>query len=101
MSTSRSIRDIVVGVSWPVSIKKYCPFSWQCFATVRIAPHLGSLDRLTATFPHPGGDIKIEYRREGSGLDATITLPADLTGSFLYNGKTQPLHTGLNKIQAK
>jgi hypothetical protein len=71
------------------------------FATVRIAPHLGSLDHLTATFPHPRGDIKIEYRREGSGLDATITLPADLTGSFLYNGKTQPLHSGLNKIQAK
>jgi alpha-L-rhamnosidase len=71
------------------------------FATVRIAPHLGSLDHLSATFPHPKGDIKIEYRREGQNLAATITLPAGLTGSFLYNGKTQPLRSGLNKIQAR
>ena len=71
------------------------------FATVRIAPHLGALDHLSATFPHPQGDIKVEYRREGSGLDATITLPSTLTGSFVYKGKTQPLEPGLNKIHAK
>ncbi len=71
------------------------------FATVRIAPHLGSLDHLNATFPHPKGDIKVEYHRDGSALDATITLPGDLTGIFLYNGKTQPLNSGINKIQVK
>jgi hypothetical protein len=71
------------------------------FATVRIAPHLCSLDHVTATFPHPQGDIKVEYRREGPGLAATVILPGSLTGSFIYNGKPHPLAPGLNKIQAK
>ncbi|WP_348261730.1 alpha-L-rhamnosidase C-terminal domain-containing protein [Telmatobacter sp. DSM 110680] len=71
------------------------------FATVRIAPHLGSLDHLNVTFPHPEGDIKVEYRREGSELTASVTLPGTLTGTFVFNGKTQPLKPGLNNIRAK
>jgi len=71
------------------------------FATVRIAPHLGSLDHLTATFPHPQGDIKVEYRLERQGFTATVVLPGKLTGSFVYKGKSQPLVPGSNKIQAK
>ena len=35
------------------------------FATVRIAPHLGSLPSLTATYPHPQGTIKVEYHPPG------------------------------------
>ncbi len=71
------------------------------FATVRIAPHLGSLDHVTATFPHPQGDIKIEYRRDGQGLTASVTLPGGLTGSFIYNGKPHSLSPGLNKFRAQ
>ncbi|MDR3726458.1 MAG: alpha-L-rhamnosidase C-terminal domain-containing protein [Terracidiphilus sp.] len=70
------------------------------FATVRIAPNLGALPSLTATYPHPQGEIKVEYQRHGSGLAATVTLPGKLTGVFVYNGKTWPLTPGLNKIQA-
>jgi alpha-L-rhamnosidase len=70
------------------------------FKTVRIAPHLGSLPSLTATYPHPDGMIQVEYRREGSGLDATVTLPAALHGAFVYAGKTWPLHPGTNQIHA-
>jgi hypothetical protein len=71
------------------------------FATVRIAPNLGALPSLTATYPHPQGEIKVEYQRHGSGLTATITLPAKLTGTFVFNGKTWPLNPGLNKIQTQ
>jgi hypothetical protein len=71
------------------------------FATVRIAPHLGPLDHLTATFPHPLGDIKVEYHREGSELTATISLPANLPGNFIYNGTTYPLKPGRNNIRGK
>ncbi len=71
------------------------------FATVRIAPHLGPLDHLTATFPHPLGEIKVEYHREGPGLTATITCPGTLAGTFVFNGKTQPLKPGINEITAK
>jgi hypothetical protein len=71
------------------------------FASVRIAPHLGTLNSLNASFPHPKGEIKVEYKREGSGLDATITLPGDLLGTFLVNGNVQSLNPGVNQIHAK
>jgi hypothetical protein len=69
------------------------------FATVRIAPHLGTLPSLTATYPHAEGIIKVEYRRQGDSLNATITLPGNLTGSFVFNGKVRPLKPGVNHIQ--
>jgi hypothetical protein len=71
------------------------------FATVRIAPHLGNLPSLTATYPHPEGLIKVEYHRQGSGLDSLITLPGKLTGTFVFNGKTWPLNPGDNEIRAR
>jgi hypothetical protein len=70
------------------------------FATVRIAPHLGALPSLKAAYPHPDGEIKVEYRRQGAALDATITLPGKLTGTFLFNGRNWPLQPGVNHIQA-
>jgi hypothetical protein len=69
------------------------------FATVRIEPHLGDMPSLTASYPHPEGTIKVEYRRRGAGLDATITLPGKLTGSFVLNGRTWPLNPGVNNVQ--
>ena len=71
------------------------------FSTVRVAPHLGSLDHLTATYPAPQGDIKVEYLRDGSALNATITLPGNLSGQFVLNGRSQPLQPGVNKIQSR
>ena len=68
------------------------------FATVRIAPHLGALPSLQASFPHPQGMIEVAYQRRGSGVNATITLPGKLTGSFVFNGKSWPLAPGLNSI---
>jgi hypothetical protein len=70
------------------------------FATVRIAPHLAALPSLTATFPHPQGEIKVEYQRKGSGLSGTVTLPGSLSGTFVLNGKSLPLHPGVNQIAA-
>jgi hypothetical protein len=70
------------------------------FATVRIAPHLGSLPALKAAFPHPEGLIEVAYQRQGAGLDATITLPGKLTGVFIFNGQSWPLTPGLNRIKA-
>jgi alpha-L-rhamnosidase len=71
------------------------------FATVRVAPHLGSLPSLTATFPHPYGIIKVQYTRMNTGLKATVLLPDKLTGSFEFNGKTWPLKPGDNTIEAR
>jgi hypothetical protein len=71
------------------------------FETVRIAPHMGELPRLTATFPHPQGEIRVEYTREGEGLNARITLPGSLKGNFVFNGKTWPLKPGENMVSAR
>ena len=71
------------------------------FETVRIAPHLGELPELTATFPHPQGEIRVEYKRDGGGLDAKITLPGSLKGSFIFSGKVFQLKPGENSIQAR
>jgi hypothetical protein len=71
------------------------------FASVRIAPHLGSLPSLTATYPHPYGPIKVEYQRRGEGMNATITLPEKLAGSFDFNGKHWTLKPGVNEINAQ
>ena len=70
------------------------------FATVRIAPHLGSLNHLKVTFPHPQGEIRAQYQRQGSGLKAVIALPGNLTGNFIYGSKTWPLKPGTNTIDA-
>jgi alpha-L-rhamnosidase len=68
------------------------------FATVRIAPHLGGLRSLQAASPHPQGMIAVRFERSGDTLEATITLPDNLTGEFVYNGKSQALHGGVNHL---
>ena len=68
------------------------------FATVRIAPHLGSLPSLSASFPHPNGAIQVQYTRERDGLKAIIGLPDRLTGTFVYGGRSWPLKAGQNTI---
>lgn len=71
------------------------------FETVRIAPHLGTLPSLTASYPHPEGNIEVIYQRDAAGLDATITLPGRLTGTFEFGGKTWQLHPGANRVRAR
>jgi len=70
------------------------------FKTVRIAPHLGNLPSLSASYPHPLGTIEVKFTREGAGLKGTITLPPQLSGEFEYHGKREPLHPGTNEIRA-
>ena len=64
------------------------------FASVRIEPHLGTLDHLAAALPHPKGSISVSYRREGAGLAATIALPPGLTGEFAWRGVVRKLVAG-------
>jgi hypothetical protein len=70
------------------------------FGTVRIAPHLGNLPSLKASFPHPRGTIEVEFKRNGEAIDGTVTLPSGLGGEFVYGGKTIALKPGLNPIHA-
>jgi len=68
------------------------------FKTVRIAPHMGTLPTLKATYPHPNGTIAVDYVERRSGLAATIDLPKGLSGTFDYSGRSWPLKQGENRI---
>jgi hypothetical protein len=69
------------------------------FATVTIEPHLGKLQRVEGVVPHPRGDIRVKLVRKGaSGVAAEIVLPEGVTGSFLWYGKTIPLHPGAQAV---
>jgi hypothetical protein len=71
------------------------------FRTVRIAPELGDLKKLTVRYPHPLGEIVAHYEMTGSGLQAEITLPPGLSGTFEWQGKSRMLRPGrtILKIQ--
>ena len=64
------------------------------FASVRIEPHLGTLERFAARMPHPSGTIEASYRRVGAALEATITLPPGLAGDLAWRGTRRPLRSG-------
>jgi len=45
--------------------------------------------------PHPLGTIEVRFeRRDGGGITADITLPAGLTGDFVWQGKRTALMSG-------
>lgn len=71
------------------------------FATVAVAPHLGSLKHLSAVVPNPKGMIEVEYTVEHSQMKAIITLPAGVSGELLWNGKTSSLHEGKQELQLR
>jgi hypothetical protein len=74
--------------------------SAPAFATVKVAPHLGELTSVAASFPHTQGMIEVHFQRSGDMLSGSITLPGNLSGSFVWHGKVQPLHPGVNQIHA-
>ena len=69
------------------------------FKTVRIQPALGSLTRLECAMPHPQGEISMSLTRSGkAGITGKVILPPGLSGSFVWNGKTTALKSGLNAL---
>jgi alpha-L-rhamnosidase len=71
------------------------------FATVTVAPHLGSLKHLSAAVPNPKGVVEAEYTVEHSGVKAVIVLPAGVSGVLLWNGTTSSLHEGKQNLQLR
>lgn len=71
------------------------------FGRVLIAPHLGSLTWLEAVMPHPKGDIRVHYRREGGSVYADIELPPGVQGRFQLAGAERELHSGLQHFKVR
>jgi hypothetical protein len=71
------------------------------FAQVRIAPALGPLKSVNAQMPHARGMIQVKLNQTGSGIAGRISLPADLTGTFVWGGKTIPLQPGEQVVEIR
>ena len=71
------------------------------FQTVRIAPHLGNLTHLEATYPHPLGPIRVKYTNTGNELHAEIELPPGLSGDLEWHGKTAKITGGTATFDMK
>ena len=70
------------------------------YKSVEIAPELGKLNFIKASYPHYLGDIKVDLKRtKKGGLEGTVELPAGLTGTFKYNGTTLDLTEGVRVIK--
>ena len=68
------------------------------FGTVVIRPMLGHLTKASGSFPHPDGDIICDFIQDETGLSGSITLPKQLSGRLLANGKEYSLSGGTNSI---
>lgn len=69
------------------------------FRTVRIAPALGPLQWAEGRVPYPAGDIMLRLTRRGSnGIEAVVTLPAGVTGEFVWAGRRLALHGGRQEL---
>ncbi|HUG11026.1 MAG TPA: family 78 glycoside hydrolase catalytic domain [Opitutaceae bacterium] len=68
------------------------------FATVRIEPHFGHLTRAEGVVPHPNGEIRVAYERDGASLKAQISLPEGVSGTFRWQGNERPLHAGVQTV---
>lgn len=66
------------------------------FKRVRIEPHLGELQEIGGTMPHPAGEISVHYKVKGKKLQAEVTLPKDVDGLFIWNGQQQYVRGGKN-----
>ena len=68
------------------------------FSKVLVEPALGSLNHAAGRMPHPAGEISVDFRRNGAGLRASITLPRDTAGEFVWQGQSLALHGGNNTV---
>jgi hypothetical protein len=69
------------------------------FEKVKIEPHLGSMEKISGTMPHPEGTISVAYDLSGGKLEAEIMLPSGIHGTFVWEGKVYELKGGSNLIR--
>jgi alpha-L-rhamnosidase len=69
------------------------------FASVRIEPAMGELQQVKGVMPHPDGTISVALERKGAtGVSAEISLPSNVSGTFVWQGKVIPLKGGQQKL---
>lgn len=68
------------------------------FSKVKIEPHLGQMNDISGTIPHPKGSISVRYKLENGKWKIQIELPKTITGKLVWKAKTIVLKEGLNQI---
>jgi alpha-L-rhamnosidase len=71
------------------------------FASVKITPHLGALKNAEGKIPHPKGVMEVKYSTTKKGTTAEISLPKDLRGKLLWQGKAYSLVGGKQVIELR
>jgi alpha-L-rhamnosidase len=64
------------------------------FAKVLVEPYLGNLRWVEAKVPCPQGNILVHITQGSGKVQATIELPAHMSGSFRWHGTNLPLQSG-------
>ena len=68
------------------------------FATVTIAPAPGELTSIEGNMPHPDGTITVSLTHTGEHIKGTVSLPPNVKGTFVWQGKTIALHSGNQNV---
>ncbi|MDQ2719453.1 MAG: alpha-L-rhamnosidase [Bacteroidota bacterium] len=70
------------------------------FKKVRIEPALGELTEVKGTMPSPDGIITVILKRsnKNGGIEGEVTLPKNLSGRFIWNGRDIRLRGGKERI---
>jgi len=71
------------------------------FARVRIAPSLGNLKQVTASMPHPKGEIHVDIKKRDGILEVNVELPAAIPGEFDWAGTRHLLKPGKNHLEIR
>jgi hypothetical protein len=69
------------------------------FKSVKIEPRLGAITKIAGEMPHPDGKVTVRYERSARSFTADISLPENVSGSFIWEGKSYPLKPGQNRIK--
>jgi hypothetical protein len=68
------------------------------FRRVIIRPFLGRLAAASGAIPHPRGEVAVDLRRRGDGLEAEVVLPAGVDGELVWGEARRALPSGRSKI---
>ena len=68
------------------------------FGRVRVAPRPAHLKWIRAATPTPHGPVVSDLAFDGEKVAGSVTLPAGLSGEFVWNGAVLPLAPGENRI---
>jgi alpha-L-rhamnosidase len=71
------------------------------FAKVAVAPHLGALQKVSGTMPHPRGEISVALEVDDGKLHAEISLPPGVNGEFVWQGQSKQLTPGGNRLDLR